>query len=131
MGSAFLSWSTMAPDDRPLIAVVGVCAAGKSTLVKGLRAHGFNAREVLQEHSYVPNMWQRITKPDLLIFLDCSIETTRMRRSDRHFEVWLLDEERHRLRHAREHCDLYIPTDELTPDEILARSLALLNREAF
>ncbi len=121
----------MATDDHPLIAVVGVCAAGKSTLVKGLRAHGLNAREVLQEHSYVPNMWQRITKPDVLIFLDCSIETTRMRRSDRHFESWLLDEERHRLRHAREHCDLYIATDELTADEILAQSLTLLNKDAF
>lgn len=121
----------MATDDCPLIAVVGVCAAGKSTLVNGLRALGLNAREVLQEHSYVPNMWQRITKPDLLIFLDCSIETTRTRRSDRHFETWLLDEERHRLRHAREHCDLYIATDDLTPDEILARSLALVNRDAF
>ncbi len=116
----------MARTDCPLIAVVGVCAAGKSTLVKGLRERGFNAREVLQEHSYVPNMWQRITKPDLLIFLDCSIETTRMRRSDRHFESWLLDEERHRLRHAREHCDLYVATDDLTPDEILVQSLALL-----
>ena len=60
---------------RPLIAVVGVCAAGKSTLVQALRAEGFNARQVLQEHSYVPNMWQRITNPDLLIYLDCTIET--------------------------------------------------------
>ncbi len=118
-------------DDRPLIAVVGVCAAGKSTLVKGLRAHGFNARQVLQEHSYVPYMWQRITNPDILIFLDCAIETTRMRRGDRHFESWLLDEERHRLRHARAHCDLYIATDELSPDEILVRSLALVHSHAF
>lgn len=116
----------MDTDDRPLIAVVGLCAAGKSTLVKGLRAHGFNAREVLQEHSYVPNMWQRITNPDILIFLDCSIETTRLRRTDRNFESWLLDEERRRLQHAREHCHLYIATDEFSADEILARALALL-----
>lgn len=121
----------MDPNDRPLIAVVGVCSAGKSTLVKGLQAHGFNARQVLQEHSYVPTMWQRITSPDILIFLDCTIETTRIRRNDRHFESWLLDEERHRLRHAREHCDLYIATDELAPDEVLAQSLALVNRYAF
>lgn len=121
----------MATDDHPLIAVVGLCAAGKSTLVKGLRAHGFNAREVLQEHSYVPNMWKRITNPDILIFLDCSIETTRTRRKDRHFEAWLLDEERRRLQHAREHCNLYIATDDLAPDEVLARSLSLLNEDAF
>jgi deoxyadenosine/deoxycytidine kinase len=111
---------------RPLIAVVGVCASGKSTLVTGLRELGFNARQVLQEHSYVPYMWQRITGPDLLIYLDCSIETTRARRRDRDFEVWLLEEERHRLRHALEHCDLYIATDELSPGEILNRAVAFL-----
>jgi deoxyadenosine/deoxycytidine kinase len=103
-----------------------VCAAGKSTLAAGLRAHGFNARQVLQEHSYVPTMWRRITNPDLLIYLDCSIETTRARRKDRHFEAWILEEERHRLRHAREHCDLYIPTDGLGPDEVLERALDYL-----
>lgn len=111
---------------RPLIAVVGVCASGKSTLVAGLRAHGFNARQVLQEHSYVPYMWQRITNPDLLIYLDCSIETTRARRHDREFEAWILEEERRRLQHAREHCHLYIPTDSLTPDEILALAVAFV-----
>ena len=115
-------------DRRPLIAVVGVCAAGKSTLVAGLRAHGYNARQVLQEHSYVPYMWRRITNPDLLIVLDCSIDTTRARRNDREFEAWILEAERHRLQHAREHCDLYIATDDLTPAEILAQTLALVRR---
>ena len=47
----------------PLIAIVGVCASGKSTLAKALRERGYNARQVLQEHSYVPYMWQRITRP--------------------------------------------------------------------
>ncbi len=115
-------------DRRPLIAVVGVCAAGKSTLVTRLRELGFNARQVLQEHSYVPYMWQRITNPDLLIYLDCSIDTTRARRNDRNFEAWILEEERRRLRHAREHCDLYIATDHLTPEEILAQAVAFLRQ---
>ncbi len=73
-------------------------------------------------------MWQRITNPDLLIYLDCSIDTTRLRRNDRNFESWILDEERRRLAHAREHCDLYIATDDLTPEEILARALAFVTR---
>lgn len=115
-------------DRRPLVAVVGVCASGKSTLVAGLRARGFNARQVLQEHSYVPYMWQRITNPDLLIYLDCSIDTTRARRHDRNFEAWILEDERRRLQHAREHCDLYMATDELTPDEILEQALAFLGQ---
>lgn len=103
-----------------------MCASGKSTLVTGLRQLGFNARQVLQEHSYVPYMWRRITNPDLLIYLDCSVETTRARRRDRGFEVWLLEEERRRLTHAREHCDLYIVTDELDPKQILARAVEFL-----
>ena len=113
-------------DRRPLIAVVGVCAAGKSTLAAGLRAAGWNARQVLQEHSYVPYMWQRITQPDLLIYLDCALETTRRRRHSPDFPAWIYEAERDRLRHARAHCHLYIATDDLTPETILAQTLAFL-----
>jgi hypothetical protein len=76
-------------------------------------------------------MWQRITNPDLLVFLDCSIATTRARRRDREFQAWILEEERHRLRHAREHCDFYVETDELTPDEILSRTVAFLEDQTL
>ena len=62
---------------RPLIGVVGVCASGKSTLIKGLKERGFNARHIAQEHSYVKDMWKRITNPDLLVFLDDSRSRTR------------------------------------------------------
>jgi deoxyadenosine/deoxycytidine kinase len=110
----------------PLIAVVGVCASGKSTLVRGLQARGWNARHVVQEHSYVPDMWQRITQPDLLICLDASLEIIRQRRRDPEMPAWLIDEERHRLRHAREFCALYVQTDMLTPDQVLGRALEFL-----
>ena len=50
----------------PLVAIVGPCAAGKSTLGRALKARGLRVREVAQEHSYVPAMWQRITNPDYL-----------------------------------------------------------------
>ncbi len=121
----------MSVSERPLIAVVGVCASGKSTLAAGLREAGWNARQVLQEHSYVPYMWQRITNPDLLICLDCALETTRLRRRDPNFPDWIYDNERHRLRHAREHCDLYIATDELTPREILNVALEFVSKHSF
>ena len=75
----------------PLIAVVGVCASGKSTLVRGLQARGWNARHVVQEHSYVPDMWQRITQPDLLICLDASLEIIRQRRRDPEMPAWLIE----------------------------------------
>jgi hypothetical protein len=113
--------------DAPLIAVVGVCASGKSTLVRGLQLHGWNARQVLQEHSYVPDMWRRITDPDLLICLDAGFETICLRRKDPDLPAWLIDEERHRLRHARQHCDLFISTDALTPDQVLQRALGFLD----
>jgi thymidylate kinase len=104
----------------PLIAVVGVCASGKSTLAEALRGRGHNARQVLQEHSYVPHMWQRITRPDILIYLDCSPATTRARRNSSQYPDWITREERHRLRHARMHCDIYLNTDALTPAQVLA-----------
>ncbi|MCX7682416.1 MAG: hypothetical protein N2508_10750 [Anaerolineae bacterium] len=109
----------------PLIAVVGPCAAGKSTLVRALRARGYNAREVAQDHSYVPQMWQRITQPDLLIYLDvCPAVALRRRPSNASPEWW--EVQAHRLRHAREHADLYINTDHLTPQEVLEQALMFL-----
>jgi shikimate kinase len=111
---------------RPLVAVVGVCASGKTTLVRTLLAHGFNVRQVLQEHSYVPHMWQRLTRPDLLIYLDATLETIRRRRRDPAFPASLWQEEVERLRHARTHCDFYLATDALTPDQVAGQVVAFL-----
>ena len=110
----------------PLIAVVGPCASGKSLLVGTLRARGYNVREVAQEHSYVPAMWQRFTQPDLLIYLDVSWEVARQRRpTNAGAKRW--DEQAHRLRHARQHAHLYIHTDELTPQQVLDRVMAFFS----
>jgi len=113
-----------------LIAVVGVCASGKTTLADALRARGYNARQVGQEHSYVPDMWRRITRPDLLIYLDAGLETIRRRRQDPEWPASLLAVQRARLRHARHHCDLYVKTDDLTPEEVLAQSLTWLREHS-
>ena len=110
---------------RPLIAVVGPCASGKSALVRRLKALGYNARHVAQDHSYVPDMWRRLTNPDLLIYLDAELSTIARRRHIGWGERYLADERR-RLRHARQHCDLYLPTDDLTEEEVLARVVAFL-----
>jgi len=99
------------------IAVVGVCCSGKTTLVEGLRSQGYDAYSVAQEHSGAKSMWAR-RRPDVLVVLDCEYETVRKRRS----VPWgpqYLREQRYRLRHAREHCDLYIKTDHMTPQEVL------------
>jgi hypothetical protein len=112
-------------ENRPLIAVVGPCASGKSRLVQALREQGYNAREVLQEHSYAPAMWQRITQPDVLIYLGVSEAVARRRRpSDAPVGWW--DTLAQRLRHARQHAGLYIHTDDLTIDQVVKRVSAFL-----
>ncbi len=113
------------PSSSLRIAIVGPCGAGKSTLARGLRLKGWQARAIAQEHSYVPSMWRRVTKPDLLIYLDASYDTcTRRRRLS-----WLPQEhaeELKRLAHARQHCDLYVATDGLTADGVTAHVLEQL-----
>lgn len=107
------------PARRPLrVAVVGPSAAGKSTLVAALRAAGYDGRHVAQEHSYVPDMWQRISKPDALIYLDVSYEVSRQRRPDVTWGPERRDAEVQRLRHARQHADLLLNTDAMTPEAV-------------
>ncbi len=101
-----------------VIGVVGPCGAGKSTLVSGLKLSGFPARHIAQEHSYVPDMWRRLTNPDILIYLDVSYPNTILRRKlDWTFEEY--DEQLRRLQHARQHADLLIDTNPLTASEVL------------
>ncbi|MBN1979550.1 MAG: hypothetical protein JW918_19305 [Anaerolineae bacterium] len=112
-------------EKSPLVAVVGPCASGKSQLVRALRERGYNAREVLQEHSYAPAMWQRISRPDMLIYLDVSEDVARRRRPTSAPRGWW-DTLAQRLRHARQHADLYVDTDGLTIQQIVERASAFL-----
>lgn len=100
------------------IVIVGPCAAGTTTLSHALRRAGYDAHACAQEHSYVPDMW-RMTQPDVLIYLDAGMETIRRRRSVAWDEAHLAAENA-RLTHARQHCDLYVPTDGLNRRQVLA-----------
>ena len=111
----------------PLIAIVGPCASGKSLLAKKLQLAGYNAREVLQEHSYVTTMWQQLTAPDWLIYLDVSWPIACRRRSIGAGPDWWAELSL-RLRHARDHSDLYIQTDAIGPDKVLNRAVCFLRR---
>lgn len=112
---------------RPLIGVVGVCASGKSTLIKGMEARGFRMRHIAQEHSYVKDMWKRITNPDVLIFLDATYPLTiERRRLDWTEADWT--EQQRRLSHAREHADLYINTDDLSIEQVLEIVIAFVGK---
>ncbi|MGD8633774.1 MAG: hypothetical protein PVF85_09415 [Anaerolineales bacterium] len=111
---------------HPLIAVVGPCASGKTTLVEALIARGYNARQVAQEHSYVPSMWEKLTKPDLLIYLDAPYETcTKRKNLNWSQSEYLVQIER--LAHARKHCDLYIQTENISPEDVTQAALELIN----
>ena len=97
---------------KPLIGIVGPCGAGKSTLAEELQRNGWRARAIVQEHSYVKDMWQRMTKPDILIFLQASCSTGAQRRHLNWTESeW--EEQQRRLEHARAHADFHLETDSL------------------
>ena len=108
------------------IGLVGICGSGKSTLAARLRKHGFTIRQIAQEHSQVPEMWKRISNPDLLIYLDVSYPVTMQRKNFTWKESEYLEQER-RLTHAREHADLVIDTNHLSPQEIEQIVLEYIN----
>lgn len=113
-----------------LIGVVGPCGAGKSSLVAGLKSTGYSPRHIAQEHSYVPDMWHRLTNPDVLVYLDVSYENTIARRK----LEWTYSEymeQIHRLRHARQYADLYIDTNPLTIEQVLQTVISFVKSGPF
>jgi GTPase SAR1 family protein len=116
---------------NPKIGIVGPCSAGKSTLVQGLKQRGYlNARPISQEHSYVPDMWQRITKPDVLIYLDVSYENAQKRR----WLNWTPEEyieQLRRLQHARQHAHLFVDTNPLSVGEVLVEVIRFLDAQGL
>jgi cytidylate kinase len=103
---------------QPLVGIVGVCASGKSTLISGLVAHGIRTKHIAQEHSFVKDMWKRLTNPDILVFLDASYPVTLLRRRFNWTEADWAEQQR-RLMHARDHADLIVNTNELTIEQVL------------
>jgi deoxyadenosine/deoxycytidine kinase len=113
------------PDKRLLIGIVGPCGSGKSSLVAKLENHGYRSRHIAQEHSYVKYMWQRITNPDILIFLQCSFENSTSRRK-LNWQFADYEEQLRRLSHAYEHAHLIIDTDSLKAEDVFAHALSYL-----
>jgi hypothetical protein len=110
---------------EPNVAIVGVCAAGKSTLAEGLKQAGVPALTVPQEHSSVRRLWERLhPECNILVMLDARWETTKKRRPTIMYGPERLDEQRKRLALAREACDLYLPTDDLSIEEVREKVLA-------
>lgn len=74
-------------------------------------------RHIAQEHSYVQDMWQRITRPNWLVFLDVSYPAT-IQRNALEWTLKEYEEQQRRLQHARAHADFYLFTDDLTPEQV-------------
>jgi len=118
----------MEPGSKPLVGVVGPCGSGKSTLIARLETHGYRCRHIAQEHSYVPAMWQIISKPDVLIYLGASFPVCPQRRKLN----WQEKDHREQLRrlaHAREHAHLIVNTDDLTPEQVMQKALDFLQHK--
>jgi len=86
----------------------------------------YRLHHIAQEHSYVLDMWQRLVHPDVLIFLDASYEVT-MRRKKLDWTIEDYQEQHRRLSHARQHAQLYLLTDDLTPLLVLEKVIQFLN----
>ncbi len=114
------------------VTVVGPCASGKSELVARLKSLGYDARHCAQEHSYVPDMWQRLSRPQVLVYLDASLAVIANRRKIDYGAAYLAVQ-RERLAHARAHCHIYLHTDPLSVDDVaqkVVKELQALGVEA-
>ena len=111
------------------IVVVGPCAAGKTTLVAGLRARGFAAaRLVAQEHSGVRDLWTLPERPQALIYLDAQPATMNRRQGRSDWTAEARADLVTRLERARRECDLYLPTDDLTIPQVLETVVQFLEQ---
>jgi RNase adaptor protein for sRNA GlmZ degradation len=113
----------------PVIKIVGVSAAGKSTLVRALRERGYDARAVSQEHSHMGDLWKLNEIPRVLIYLDNDLEGQRRRRPDVSWDESHLAEERDRLQEAYAAADLRLNTATLAAADVLAMALAFLRAQ--
>jgi cytidylate kinase len=118
---------TYAVDRGVVIAIVGPCASGKSTLAENLRAVGFDARVSGQEHSEVATLWKRL-RADVVVALHIDIETLRARRG----ETWsqsLFESQLRRLRNAYDAADIHINTVAQSESEAVAEVTRSLNNQ--
>ena len=121
-----LGGTRVASAESRKIVVVGPCAAGKSTLVTGLRELGYDAHVSGQEHSEIAMLWQH-SEPDVLIALEVDISAVRDRRGGS-WPEWLHDLQVRRLATASLAANLAIDTTALSPQSVVDRVVAYLQR---
>ena len=109
------------------IGLVGPCKSGKTVLKRELLKHSLRVKHIAQEHSYTPDMWKRISNPDILVYLSVSYETT-LERSSLNWNKNDYEVQLQRLTHAREHADMIIETDHLTPEQIAEKIIEFISK---
>lgn len=107
------------------VVVVGPCASGKSTLVRHLRALGYDASAAGQEHSEIPTLW-RHTAPDVLIALQVDLATVRRRRGA-DWPERLHETQKQRLAAAFAAADLVLDSTALDAEALLDSALQFLH----
>lgn len=111
------------------ISVVGPCASGKTTLVRALRMHGYDAHVTSQEHSGVQELWRR-QQPDVLVALQADLESIRLRRRDPRWRRDVWSAQQSRLTNAFDHADLIVDSTERSTTDIVAEVLRFLDARA-
>ena len=106
----------------PRVAVVGVCGSGKTTVVQQLRALGFDAYAVGQEHSVVRDLWNH-QHPDRLVYLEASLEAVRARRGPG-WPAWIYRLQQERLGDARAHATVAVDSASIPVEETVRRIVA-------
>lgn len=99
---------------NPLV-LVGVCAAGKSTVSRILLGRGVIAKPVAQEHSAVQDLYRRTGS--WVVLLTATWQTVHRRRRLA-WDPSFYDTEWRRLGEARRHARLIVHTDWLDPDGV-------------
>ena len=117
---------TQGPKAVGRISVVGPCASGKSTVVRALRMHGYDAHVTSQEHSAVPGLWNQ-REPMVLIALQADLESVRLRRRNPRWSraIWL--EQQLRLADAFAHADFVADTSDRSANEVVKDVLDFLS----
>ena len=99
---------------------------GKPHLSLVCEKAGYEVRHIAQEHSYVADMWKRLTNPDILVYLHVSYPLTIIRRNIDWTEAEY-QEQIYRLRHARQFADCYVDTDLFSSEQVLDQVLQFIH----
>ena len=120
---------TRTPESIGRISVVGPCASGKSTVVRALRMHGYDAHVTSQEHSAVPTLWSR-QDPSVLIALQADLESVRLRRRNPRWSRTVWQAQQDRLSDAFAHADYVSNTSNLNANQVVREVLDYLESRA-